>query len=186
MSNLLSQRQEIKRLEREMEKGKDDEKEQEEREDEAARERAVKEFELLQMGLNVKSGGNSRIVGRAGGRVVVEEEVGQDGGGKKGVKRKFELDEDELLRIAKEERIKYRRELDDEKVCVLTIPPQACRARRLTSTRKHQHNISLPSGCPPRPQTCPRQRMLPTPYPSPRNSRHYVPPPPKPLRTQSP
>jgi nitric oxide synthase-interacting protein len=117
MNNLLSQRQEIKRLEREMEKSKDDEKEQEVREDEAAKERAIKEFELVQMGLNVKSGARGAIVGREGGKVVVEEE--QDGA-KKGIKRKFELDEEELLRIAKEERTKYKKEIDDEKVGLLT------------------------------------------------------------------
>jgi nitric oxide synthase-interacting protein len=120
MNNLLSQRQEIKRLEREMEKGKDEEKEQEERDDEAARERAIQEFELVQMGLNAKSGAKGTIVGREGGKVVVEEDQAQDGT-KKGVKRKFELDEEELLRIAKEERTKYKKELDDEKARLLTF-----------------------------------------------------------------
>jgi nitric oxide synthase-interacting protein len=119
MENILSQRQEIKRLEREMEKGKDEEKEQEERDDEAARERAIRDFELVQMGLNVKNGANNVIVGREGGKVLVEE---QHEGAKKGVKRKFELDEEELLRIAKEERTKYKKELDDEKVCLFPSP----------------------------------------------------------------
>jgi nitric oxide synthase-interacting protein len=159
MNNLLSQRQEIKRLEREMEKGKDEEKDQEEREDEAARERAIKEFELVQMGLNVKSGANSTIVGREGGKVVVEEEQVQEGA-RKGVKRKFELDEEELLRIAKEERTKYKKELDDEKVCRYTPTNSfsADNADANSKLRKRQRNTSPPSGYhPKRPTQAQRQ-----------------------------
>lgn len=108
MNNLLSQRNEIKRLEVEMEKEKVDLADQDARDEEAARERAVQEFELVQQGLNVS--GKARKVGG------VEEDGERDL--KRGSKRKFELDEEELLRIAKEERTKYKKELDDEKVCL--------------------------------------------------------------------
>ena len=48
---------------------------------------------------------------------MIEEEVMEGEKGKeRGVKRKFELDEDELLRIAQEERAGARRKLDLEKV----------------------------------------------------------------------
>lgn len=74
----------------------------------------MQEFEKIQMGLEAKVGGaGKKIVGREEGKIVVEEEVP---GSKRGEKRKFELDEDELLRIAREERTKARKAIDDEKV----------------------------------------------------------------------
>lgn len=118
MSNILAQRQEIKRLEKEMERRKEDELEVEGREEEEVRERAVREFELVQLGIESKVGGkgNKKIIGREGGNIQIEEDEVHSDPAKKGTKRKFELDETELLRIAKEDRTKYRKELDDEKV----------------------------------------------------------------------
>lgn len=87
--------------------------------EEEARARAVEEFERVQMGLESKSGTGAKIVGRDGGKVTVEEDVI---GGKRGEKRKFELDEDELLRIAREERTKARKAIDDEKAAKTTLP----------------------------------------------------------------
>lgn len=89
------------------------------KEEEEARQRAVEEFEKVQMGLEAKIGGGRSIVGRDNGKVMVEEEIR---GGKRGEKRKFELDEDELLRIAREERTKARRAIDDEKASKTTLP----------------------------------------------------------------
>ena len=71
------------------------------------------------MGLEAKVGGGRSIVGRENGKVVVEEDVQ---GGKRGEKRKFELDEDELLRIARDERTKARKAIDDEKASKTTLP----------------------------------------------------------------
>ena len=96
------------------------------RAEEEAKQRAVEEFEKIQMGLEAKSGSGKIIVGREDGKIVVEEELV----GKRGEKRKFELDEDELLRIARDERTKARKAIDDEKarleLCcdriVLTLP----------------------------------------------------------------
>jgi hypothetical protein len=94
-----------------------EEKEAEEdrnREEDEARDRAIQEFERVQMGLEVKVGGSEKqIVGRENGKILVEEDVV---GGKRGEKRKFELDEDELLRIAREERTRARKAIDEEKV----------------------------------------------------------------------
>lgn len=83
--------------------------------DTEAKQRAVDEFERIQMGLEAKTGksAGTKIVGRDAGKIVVEEDVV---GGKRGEKRKFELDEDELLRIAQEDRMKARKAIDDEKV----------------------------------------------------------------------
>ncbi len=53
----------------------------------------VEDFERVQAGLSVRGGG--KVVGRLNGKIVVEQE-------KEGRKRKFEVGEDELLRLAKE------------------------------------------------------------------------------------
>ena len=60
------------------------------------------------MGLD---GGTRKIAGSSAGRK--EQEPTNEG---RGVKRKFELDEEEMLANAKDERAKARKALDDEKV----------------------------------------------------------------------
>jgi nitric oxide synthase-interacting protein len=102
LTNLMAQRSEIKRLEREWERRRKEDLEDEARGDDEVRERAVRDFERVQAGLG--TGG-----GRTAQHTSIEETV------KVGVKRKFELDEVELMRIAKEERNKVRKEMDDEK-----------------------------------------------------------------------
>jgi nitric oxide synthase-interacting protein len=110
MENLLVQRQEIKLYEKELERKKREEVESEVLQDEQVKERAVKEFELVQMGLSLsKPGSVGNIVGRGDGKVVIEEV-------KKGEKRKFELDEEELIRIAREDRENAKKALTEEKV----------------------------------------------------------------------
>ena len=54
--------------------------------------------------------GGERKNGKSGASEGVERNEGRS------VKRKFELDEDEMLKNAKEERAKARRVLDEEKV----------------------------------------------------------------------
>jgi len=110
MENLLWQRQEIKRFEKELERKKKDEEEGEVIADEEVKERAVRDFEIVQMGLSVaKPGSVGNVVGRKDGKVVIEEV-------RKGEKRKFELDEEELIRIAREDREKAKKALTEEKV----------------------------------------------------------------------
>jgi nitric oxide synthase-interacting protein len=104
VSNLLAQRKEIARLEKEWERRRVEEEEGEQMEDERERERAVVEFERVQMGLENKAGKKRKI--DAG------EDTREDG---REAKRKFELSE-EVERAAKEERKKMREELDAEKV----------------------------------------------------------------------
>lgn len=122
MSNILAQKKEIKRLEKTRGKEIKEAEEDRAREDSEAKERAVQEFEKIQMGLEAKLASSSSaktVVGREGGKILVEEDVA---GGKRGEKRKFELDEDELLRIAREERTKARKAIDDEKASKTTLP----------------------------------------------------------------
>jgi nitric oxide synthase-interacting protein len=123
LSNILAQKKEIKRLEKVREKEQREAEEDRNREEDEARERAVQQFERIQMGLEGKVGGEGKIIGRDEGKILVEEEVP---GSKKGEKRKFELDEDELLRIAREERTKARKAIDEEKVRILLVAQITC------------------------------------------------------------
>lgn len=156
MSNLLAQRKEIKRLEKEMERRRLEDEEQIMREEEEARIRAVEDFDRVQMGLDAKVGAGMQIVRREAGTVTVEDDVadGRAGSprGKRGQKRKFELDEAELLRIAKEQRMKARKALDDEKVCSAHVTLLLILERFLTIVlrRAHQLNPYRHSGSPPR------------------------------------
>lgn len=115
IENLLVQRQEIKRYEKELERKKHDEEESEVLQDEEVKERSIRDFELVQMGLSVaKPGSVGNVVGRKDGKVIIEEH-------KKGEKRKFELDEEELIQIAKEDREKAKKALTEEKVHLCLI-----------------------------------------------------------------
>jgi len=113
-------------------------------EDEEAKQRAVKDFELLQMGLEIRNsrenkgrnvtGVAPKVVGRENGKIVLEQEIeanGDEAGGNSGsAKRKFELDEEELMRLARDERKKARAALSEEKV----------------SDRPPRHPIGFPRG----------------------------------------
>lgn len=109
MSNLLAQRKEIKRLEKEDARRRKEEEEAKKARGEEEKGRAVEEFERVIMGMEgaVKKGPNTNQAGS---------EVGAEKTGGRGVKRKFELDEDEMLKNAMEERVKARKALDEEKV----------------------------------------------------------------------
>ena len=91
---------------------KEDERRQREAEEEELdrgaeeRERAIEQFEKTMIGLE---GGAKK-----NGKTSTSEEVERNQG--RGVKRKFELDEDEMLKNAKDERAKARKALDEEKV----------------------------------------------------------------------
>lgn len=119
LNSILTQRKEIKRLEKVAAQESVEKDEEAMRDEEEARQRAVEEFEKVQMGLEAKVGKGAKVVGRVDGRVEVVEE--QDGG-KRGEKRKFELDEEELLRIAQTERARARKSIDDEKAAKTTLP----------------------------------------------------------------
>ncbi|KAI9782358.1 MAG: hypothetical protein M1839_005231 [Geoglossum umbratile] len=112
MNNLLAQRKEIKRLGKDSEKQRIDEEEELQRAEEEARVRAVEEFEKVQIGLEgkVSGGTNKKGIGSEGG-VADDESSGEP----RGRKRRFELDEEELLRIARDERTKAKRTIQDEK-----------------------------------------------------------------------
>ena len=76
---------------------------------EEAKGRAAEDFERVMMGMEGGDKKSSKENQRG-----TEEGAGKKDG--RGVKRKFELDEDEMLKNAMEERAKARRALDEEKV----------------------------------------------------------------------
>lgn len=120
INDLLAQRQEIKRLEREREDAKKRLVEEEERGLEEAREQELRDFELVSMGLQARSGnGNGNGKKRKAPDGAEEalaafkaREVEVDGKRKK----VFELDATEMARVAREEQDRLRRDLKREKV----------------------------------------------------------------------
>lgn len=115
MTNLLAQRKEMKRLEKVRERQIVEEDDQRLRDDEMARLKAVQEFEAVQAGLESKVGAGSRVIGRQNGKITIEQDQTPHPGSAKGTKRKFEIDEAELARIASEDRSKAARTLEDER-----------------------------------------------------------------------
>lgn len=155
MTNLLAQRKEIKRLEKAAERRREEEEEQRARDDGEARHRAVEDFEAVQQGLEVKIGRGGKVVGREGGKIVVEKED-VEAGGTRGKKRKFEIDEEELKRIATEERSRAKLALDEEKKAAKShLPsfwvPGEISAQNYKSADKAKQNPTCPSSDPEHP-----------------------------------
>ncbi|PKY02743.1 hypothetical protein P168DRAFT_256381 [Aspergillus campestris IBT 28561] len=121
ISDLLAQRQEIKRLEKERADAKQRLAEDEEHTLEEARKRELREFELVSMGLGGARQNENHKKRKAGDDGAAEEaalaafkkrEVVV--GGKR--KKVFELDEGEMRRVAREEQERLTRELKKEKL----------------------------------------------------------------------
>ncbi|CAD6564799.1 MAG: hypothetical protein ASARMPREDX12_004437 [Alectoria sarmentosa] len=153
VSNLLAQGKEIKRLKKEDERRQREVEEEEMDRGAEEKERAIAHFERTMMGME---GG-----GKKEGKISTSEEVERNES--RGVKRKFELDEDEMLKNAKEERAKARKALDEEKSAKPTLPSfwvpsltpstnhaQASKAAKLAplcpaSSPENKHSLSLKS-----------------------------------------
>ncbi|OLL22839.1 Nitric oxide synthase-interacting [Neolecta irregularis DAH-3] len=97
MENILAQLKEIKRMEKEMAENTRHEEDTKFYEEEQARALAIKEFELIQMGLNTTVGSNRTMAVRKGETTVEKKPEDSE---KRGVKRSFVLDEEDLLRVA--------------------------------------------------------------------------------------
>ncbi|KAL8883656.1 MAG: hypothetical protein Q9215_008109, partial [Flavoplaca cf. flavocitrina] len=110
VSNLLAQRKEIKRLEKEEERRRREDEENEMGRAEEERERSVREFEDTMMGL----GGSTHGTQRKNNSTTPTMNDGRDTEGR-GTKRKFELDEEQILQNSKDERAKARKAIDEEK-----------------------------------------------------------------------
>lgn len=113
MNDLLAQRKEIKRLEKERELTRHDKEENEEKLAEEARERELREFEMVSTGLEERKRKRDT-------ENQEDERQGNNNANSDDVLRKrrkgFELDEEEMRRIAKEERDKIRKKIEKERV----------------------------------------------------------------------
>ncbi|KAI0512774.1 hypothetical protein F5B22DRAFT_292801 [Xylaria bambusicola] len=122
LSNILAQKKEIKRLGKLKTQEDRDAQERQVQLDAEAHERAVREFEMTQNGLDVRSRSTStpRLASatQREGSSAVEGSDRPNGAGK----RKFEMDEDEIQRIAADDRAKARKAIDDEKAAQPTLP----------------------------------------------------------------
>lgn len=122
LSNILAQKKEIRRADRARAHEAREAAEQRARQDEAAQARAVREFEMVQLGFDVGGGKGGRAGGGGGGGGGDDREGGaaaeKDAAAeaKRGEKRKFALDEEEVSRNAESERVKARKAIEDEKV----------------------------------------------------------------------
>ncbi|KAK7966987.1 Nitric oxide synthase-interacting protein-like protein [Apiospora aurea] len=119
LSNILAQRKEIKRLDKLREAEARDRDEDTARQEAEEHERAVREFEMTQRGLDVagrKLGEKKKKPTQDTTTIpdTIPEET-RSSNGTTGTKRKFELDDQELSRIASEDRAKARKALEDEK-----------------------------------------------------------------------
>ena len=108
LSNLLAQKKEIKRAAKARQHVEVESARARVLEDEEDQQRAVQDFELTQAGLHRARKG--KATGHAGGDN--EDDVPTV----TGTKRKFSLDDDELERIAREDKVKARKAIEDEKV----------------------------------------------------------------------
>jgi len=123
LSNILAQKKEIKRAEKLKEQEEKEALEEKARRDQEEQERAIREFELTQAGLSIKSNNGSNANRRTATPAAsatpaptsdsTEPDQPQ---AKRGEKRKFSLDQDEVARIAADERAKARKAIDEEKV----------------------------------------------------------------------
>ncbi|RDW78663.1 putative RING finger domain protein [Aspergillus mulundensis] len=124
INDLLAQRKEIARLEKEREEARRRLEEESGREAEQAKDREVREFEMVSMGFD--DGGNvnkKRKVSVEDDEVwerVKKREVDVGGGVKKKV---FELDEKAVEGVIRRERERLREEIKKEKVCWLYTSP---------------------------------------------------------------
>lgn len=169
LNNILAQKKEIKRAEKAREHEEREAADLKARQDEEAQARAVKEFEMVQLGFNV---GGGRGTGAGAGDSVP---VGKGSGdSKRGEKRKFSLDEDEVSRNAESERAKARKAIEEEKVIISLLharPNLFGSCILLTDHRRTRSRYSLRFGClrlrrhQIRRTSCTRSRRKPKPRP---------------------
>ncbi|KMU78170.1 hypothetical protein CISG_07010 [Coccidioides immitis RMSCC 3703] len=115
VNDLLAQRKEIKRLEKERELEQQEKEENDERLAQEARERELKEFEMISMGLEDRK---RKFSNREQDQDRTREGEGSPNSGEELARKKrkaFELDEMEMKRIAREERERIRKEIQRER-----------------------------------------------------------------------
>ncbi|MCJ1354450.1 MAG: hypothetical protein MMC33_004439 [Icmadophila ericetorum] len=156
VSNLLAQKKEMKRLEKEDERRRLEQEEEERQRGEEEKGRAVEDFEKVMMGLEGGDKKKKKLNGNP-----TDDSLEKEG---RGLKRKFELDEEEMLKNAKEERAKARKVLDEEKSSKASLPsfwvPSQTPTTSSTSHPTPQKPLKLHSSCPASSETNPHPISL--------------------------
>ncbi|KAG8415154.1 hypothetical protein J3458_009028 [Metarhizium acridum] len=115
LANLLAQKKELKRAEKARREAQHEALRAKAADDDEDQKRAVLNFELTQAGL---TGSNK-------GGILSNQDNSWDHeaqSSRAGAKRKFTLDEDELIRIAKEDKAKARKAIEDERAAKPSLP----------------------------------------------------------------
>ncbi|KAK3692944.1 hypothetical protein B0T22DRAFT_436162 [Podospora appendiculata] len=166
LSNILAQKKEIKRAEKAREQEEKEQLEEAARRDAEAHTRAIREFELTQAGLEIKAGGAKRQP-PVPATEAHPPDVGEpdDSSAKRGEKRKFSLDGDELARIVTEERAKARKAIDSETASKPTLPSFWSPSVTPSSNTKNvlhevKKNVKSQPTCPESPQDKPHYYSL--------------------------
>lgn len=110
----MTQKKDIKRAQKARTAAEEEAAKQKAHEDEQDHERAIQDFELTQAGLDRKK----KVSAMRMDDKKVDATTGESDSMAlvPATKRKFELDKDELDRIAREDKVKARKALEDEKV----------------------------------------------------------------------
>lgn len=122
LANLLAQREAIKQMSASQAAGRADAEAADVAEELAAAQRSVRDFERTQMGFDDQNATKSRSVS-ASASLEVERP--------RGAKRKFELDEDELIMIARKERDRAKSAIREEQVCPIPTRNNVHDAQRM-------------------------------------------------------
>ncbi|KAF4456931.1 nitric oxide synthase-interacting protein [Fusarium austroafricanum] len=120
LSNILTQKKDIKRAQKVRAAAEEEASKQKAHEDEQDRKRAIEDFELTQAGLDRKKKGYVTNTDHETADTASSEPNSQTL--VVGTKRKFELNQDELDRIAREDKVKARKALEDEKAAKPHLP----------------------------------------------------------------
>lgn len=155
LSNILAQKKDIKRSARAREREDAEAAEAQARRDDEAQARAVREFELTLAGLDAVPGrggagtsGRESLPSSSVAAAAATEPRRLIGEAKAGEKRKFALDEEEVVRHAENDRAKARKAIDDEKVGTCSSrEPHVQEDDRLTPLYRTQSLLCRPSGC---------------------------------------
>ncbi|KAF5969826.1 RING finger domain-containing protein [Fusarium coicis] len=167
LSNILMQKKEIKRAHKARAAAEEEVVKQKAHEDELDRQRAIQDFELTQAGLDRK---NKPKVAKTEDEKV--DATISDSNSQAlvvgGTKRKFELDKDELDRIALEDRAKARKALEEEKAAKPHLPsfwtpsltPDAQSSKLPPVAKKDKTAPTCPASAPDSPHPITMQNLI--------------------------
>ncbi|KAI5460062.1 hypothetical protein BGZ63DRAFT_264339 [Mariannaea sp. PMI_226] len=160
LANILAQKKDIKRAEKAKKHAEEEAARAKASEDQEDQERAIKDFELVQAGLEKSKNSSSSK------STATEEE--SKALVATGTKRKFELDGEELNRIAREDKIKARKAIDDEKATKPILPsfwtpsltPEVNANKLPATTKREKATPTCPSAASDEPHPISMQNLI--------------------------